>query len=188
MSKVVWKLREDHRNMARLLNLVGREIDVFEKGEHPDYELIETILDYLMNFPDHLHHPVEDMIYRKLEARDPEAVKSIGDLTGEHERLYQSIHRFFAALQNVLQDETLPRDWFSGVAREYHDSLLRHMQMEEVLFLPAAMRALSAEEWKEIETELGNEKDPLFGGEADRRYKALHKEIMDWSEELDETG
>jgi len=188
MSKVIWKLREDHRNMARLLSLVGREINALREGEVPDYYLVESILDYLMNFPDLSHHPIEDMVYAKLKERDADAADALGNLSDEHQNLDTLIKRFSAALKNVLADETLPRDWFAGIASDYQETLLRHMQMEEVLFFPPAMRALTADDWKEIEDRMTEGKDPLFGGETDRKYKALHKEITEWSRLFDEAS
>ena len=80
-----------------------------------------------------------------------------------------------------MQDAELPRDWFVEVASEYLDFQRRHMQMEEVLFFPAALRALSEDDWRELATDAPSADDPLFGGtDAQGEYDALLEEIMKW--------
>ncbi len=186
MSKILDDLREDHRNLARLWDLLGRELKVFKDGGHPDYDLVETILDYCLNYPDLCHHPKEDLIYEKLVERDPAAAKTIGDLKKEHEKLASLTWRFSTAVSNVLEDEQLPRDWFMDIANDFLSFSRNHMQMEEVLFFPAARKCLTAKDWAELEASVENVNDPLFGEDKQEKYESLFREIMDWGKMLKE--
>ena len=162
MSETIDKLRTDHRNLARLMDIIAREVRVFEAGDLPDYDLVASVL-------------------AKLRQRDPDIAITVGDLDREHEKLGTLTRRFAAALDNVMQDAELPRDWFVEVASEYLDFQRRHMQMEEVLFFPAALRALSEDDWRELATDAPSADDPLFGGtDAQGEYDALLEEIMKW--------
>lgn len=186
MSEVIWKLREDHKKLARLLDLLARETRVFDAGERPDYELVDIILEYIINYPDLFHHPIEDMVMAKLRQRDPDAADSVGNLEVEHEKLGGLTRRFAAAVHNIMQDEQLPRDWFVDVASEYLSFQRRHMQMEEVLFFPAALRALGKSDWDEILDVLSTPYDPLFDeGKARDKYERLHQEILKWGKLVD---
>ena len=147
MTKILDGLQDDHRNMARMLDLLGRELDTFKEGGRPDYDLVENILEYCLHYPDLCHHPKEDLIFEKLQARDPAAANIIGNLKLEHEKLSTLTRRFSSAVRNVLEDETLPRDWFLDVANDYLSFSRNHMQMEEVLFFPAARTTLAPEDW-----------------------------------------
>ena len=175
MSKVLDELREEHRRMAALLDLLAREVTAFEAGELPDYDLVDDILDYSLAYPDLVHHPKEDLIHEKLWLRNPESVQAIGNLEAEHEKLGQATRRFAAAVRNVLQDETLPRDWFLDIAADYLRFARRHMQMEEVVFFPAALKHLTADDWRDIADRA--EQDPADGGATGQRYTRLFREI-----------
>ncbi len=186
MSDVIWKLREDHKKLARLLDLIAREIRIFDAGERPDYELVEIILEYVINYPDLFHHPWEDLVLEKLRLRDPHAAESVGALDQEHAKLAHLTRRFATAVHNVMRDEELPREWFVDVASEYLTYQRRHMQMEEVIFFPAALRGLRAEDWDEITQALKRPQDPLFDeGAAKAKYDRLHQEVMKWGKPVD---
>lgn len=188
MSDVIWKLRDDHKKLARLMDLIAREVRIFDSGEAPDYELVSNILDYTQNYPDLYHHPIEDLVLAKLRQRDPDAVASIGALDQEHEKLGALTRRFAAALHNVMQDAELPRDWFVEVASDYLTFQRRHMQMEEVVFFPPALRALTDQDWQDIRDAITLPDDPLFGdGEEQTKYDRLHQEILKWGKSTDAT-
>jgi hemerythrin-like domain-containing protein len=189
MSDVIWKLRDDHKKLARLLDLIAREVRIFDAGDLPDYELVSSILDYTQNYPDLYHHPIEDLVLAKLRRRDPAAVESIGALDKEHEKLGALTRRFAAALHNVMQDAELPRDWFVEVASDYLSFQRRHMQMEEVVFFPPALRALTDADWQDIRGAISLPDDPLFGdGDGPEKYDRLHREILKWGKPADVTA
>ncbi len=54
---------------------------------------------------------------------------------------------------------------------------------EERGFLPAARRALSAEDLAEIETRLRRPDDPLFGTPSEDRFAALRRNILAGAED-----
>ncbi|MEK9671310.1 MAG: hemerythrin domain-containing protein [Rhodospirillaceae bacterium] len=179
MFEIIWKLREDHKKLARLLDLIAREVRHFGAGERADYELVEIILEYVLNYPDLFHHPLENQVYAKLVEIDPAVAGSIGELDMENAELGQLTRRFAAALQNFMQDEELHRDWFVEVASDYLTYQRHHMQMEEFLFFPAALRTLSPGDWDEIARDYEAPDDPLFEvGTARDKYDRLHQEVL----------
>lgn len=185
MTKILDNLHQDHRNLARLWDLLGRELNIFKKGGHPDYELVETILDYCLNYPDLCHHPTENLVFEKLAERDPGAINAIGDLKKEHEKLGALTWRFSNALSNVLEDEQLPRDWFLDVANNFLVFSRNHLQMEEVLFFPAARKNLTDQDWAELEAAIEDVEDPLFGSDKQEKYQSLFRDIMNWEKMLE---
>ena len=70
MTYVIEVLRQEHRNIEKLLRVLERELSVFDRGERPDYEVVLAVIDYFTDYPDTCHHPKEDMIVAKLKARD----------------------------------------------------------------------------------------------------------------------
>lgn len=154
-------LQREHRTLAALLGLIEAEVETFEQGGQPDYEVVQAILRYLLTYPDLVHHPKEDAVLRRLKARAPDAAEAVGDLEAEHARVAAMIRRFNAAVSNVLADATLPRAWFAGLARDFIAFEHRHMQMEEVVFFPAALRHLTSDDWLQVEQEEPPAHDPL---------------------------
>jgi hemerythrin-like domain-containing protein len=186
MPKVLDELRQDHKNMARLWDLLGRELKVFKEGGLPDYDLVESILDYCINYPDLFHHPREDLVFQRLKAVDPASGNIVGDLEQEHAQLGALTRRFSNALKNVLEDEQLPRDWFMDVANDFLNFARNHMQMEEVLFFPAADKHLTDDDWDQIEAASKKVGDPLFGEMINEKYQRLYDEILEWGKSGEE--
>ncbi len=177
MSVTIVKLRDEHKNMGSLLTILRREIEHFKNGGPADFHLVRDILDYNVNFPDACHHPKEDLIFQTLGKRDADAASAVGDLEREHADLYVLAKRFATAVDNILGNSTLPRDWFAEVAEDYLRAMRRHMQMEEVVFFPAAERILSDEDWAAIDARVFDKVDPLFDKTIEGRYENLRRAI-----------
>ena len=84
MSDTMLLLHSDHQSMAKLLALLDEQIRVIEDGDSPDYGLLQSMLDYLSAYPDECHHPKEDLVFRKLRARDRAAADSLKNIIDEH--------------------------------------------------------------------------------------------------------
>jgi hemerythrin-like domain-containing protein len=69
MSDLIEILRDEHRNIERLLLVLERELDVFARLEQPDYEVVQAVIGHFNEYPDRCHHPKEDMVYNRLKAR-----------------------------------------------------------------------------------------------------------------------
>ncbi len=173
-------IRAEHRTMTRLLELLERQIDLFEKTGEPDYELIGEILDYFRCFPDLYHHPKEDLVFDWLQKRDPEQAAAFGNLEHEHEKVSQRLSKFTRAIVNVLMEAELSRDALVDVARDFIDGERRHMAAEEKYFFPAAERCLLAEDWAEIDRRISKFKDPILEHGAPHRYELVREELARW--------
>tara|TARA_B100000315_G_scaffold260597_1_gene323317 strand:- start:7212 stop:7772 length:561 start_codon:yes stop_codon:yes gene_type:complete len=179
MVKVLDALRDEHRNFSRVLEILTRQIEFFEKAEEPDYDLAEKIVEYLKIFPDLSHHPKEDLLYQKLCLRDPRTADLMGDLETEHQKLAELTSAFEIKLKNVLLDAEQPRAEFMDAANEFIDFFRSHIMLEELRFFPAALRALSAEDWREIEVNLAQSEDPIFGENIAVPYVDLRNQIYE---------
>jgi len=92
-------LRQEHRNIDKLLLVLEQELRLFARGERPDYEVIRAVIAYFEVYPDAYHHPQEDMVFKKLKARDPAAAASVGDLAAEHQSGAERLRRVAQAVQ-----------------------------------------------------------------------------------------
>ena len=183
MSEVMNQLREEHRNIARVLNAMEHQLAIFERGEQPDYDVFMAAAEYFTEFPDLYHHPKEDLIFRKLRERDPAAIQSVGNLESEHQEIARLVREFHEAVQNVLEEVEVSRDAFISVLTRFIAEQRRHMAMEEENFFPHALEALTPEDWDEIDSEKTLKLDPLFVAEVTERFEPLLQHILKWEQE-----
>ena len=84
MTQAMLILHLEHQNTGKLLGLIERELLALQAGKTPDYDLLNSIGDYLMDYPDQCHHPKEDLVFAKLQQRDSGAARRLGNLLDEH--------------------------------------------------------------------------------------------------------
>ncbi len=178
MTDLIREIQEEHRNLGPVLDLLEREVDAFEAGEPFDGELWDQILDYLRAFPAEVHHPKEDLIYRRLMARERAAAPALHDLEAEHVRLAATLGRLAELVEAVERDVELPRALLIGAARDFLAFQRGHMAREEEAFLPYAETHLGPDDWAALAGRAEGGPDPLAGGTAERRFAALREAIL----------
>lgn len=178
IPRSIEQLKLDHRNMSRLLDLVQAELESMRAGEPLDFDLLHSVMEYALHYPDICHHPKEDVIYRRLVRRDPSAEARVGDLIKEHLHLSELTRKLAAALHNVAQDVEVPRAWLERLVEDYISRHRRHIAGEEQKFFPLAIVALTDEDWEEIDSSFTMKDDPLFGGHLASEFRGLYERIM----------
>ncbi len=170
---IIDRLSREHRNIEKLLAVLERELDIFDRGERPDYEVIKAVISYFEVYPEVYHHPQEDVVFAKLKARDPAGAARIGNLAGEHRKGAERLRRVANAVEGVLADREVLRQSVVDTVRDFIDHERRHMAMEDRDFFPAAARVLEPADWAEIAATVTTHKDPLFDDLAEERFEAL---------------
>ena len=83
---IIEQLSQEHRNIETLLAVLERELEIFGRGDRPDYGVIRAIISYFELYPEIYHHPQEESVFAKLKLRDPAAAAKVGNLTLEHQK------------------------------------------------------------------------------------------------------
>ncbi len=179
MAETMRLLCEEHANLAKLLYVLERQIEAFNDGGQPDYDIVEGIIGYFLSFPELCHHPKEDLVYRRLMTIDPAAADGMEDLEAAHEELAALTRKFASTVNRVLHDPDARRITFARVAQDFLYLYRRHIEMEETTFFPAALKAFGPEDWAEIDAQVSDPDDPLFGAKVEKRFAALRQEILD---------
>ena len=108
---IIERLSQEHRNIEKLLAVLERELEVFDRGDRPDYEVIRAVISYFEVYPEVYHHPQEDLVFAKLRTRNPVAAAKVGDLSREHQKGAERLRNVAHAVENVLADaEVLRQD------------------------------------------------------------------------------
>lgn len=182
MRNVIGELRAEHANMARLLKILDQQIEIFEAAGQPDYTIVQDIILYFLDFPDQCHHPKEDLVARKLLELTPDRARRLSGLAELHEELAALTRRVAEVVRRVLDEAELPRALVIRAVKEFIDSLRHHMEMEEEHFLPLAEEVLSEADLGELESEIFEKDDPLFGPETEENFAVLRESIFRWEE------
>ena len=185
MAKMIEILLKEHRNIKALLLVLERELEVFDRGERPDYEILRAVIQYFQDYPETCHHPKEDLVYGKLKLRDSAAAAPVGDAEAEHRLESERLRRFAEAVESILSEQELLRQTVHNDVYDFIAHQREHMDKEERLLFPAALKALKAKDWQEIDARLSDRKDPLFDGAVEKKYQALQREIRRWEREAE---
>ncbi len=180
MNGIIAQLYSEHSNMAKLLNVLDRQVAIFDRGGGPDYEIVQAVMGYFLDYPELCHHPKEDMIARRLQELTEETTQLTRKLEAQHEELGQLTQRFAKIVVRVLDEAELPRAHFVRAAREFIESQRHHMRMEEEHFFPYAESRLGDDDLAELNRALFLRQDPLFGPKVEQEYATLSERILQW--------
>ena len=163
----------EHVYFGKLLHLLQREMDVFHRGERPNYELMLDVITYLREFGDLFHHPREDVAFERLAARCPELALTLARLRQEHGVIARAGETLHELLAEVLDGALVKRAEIEMAAAMYLVYYGNHIAKEEEDVVGRAAQLLSAEDWEAVRAGVPTRRDPLFGDAPEERYRAL---------------
>ena len=118
---IIERLSQEHRNIEKLLAILERELEVFNHGDRPDLKVIRAVISYFEPYPEVYHHPQEDLVFAKLEIRDPAAAAKVGDLAREHQRGAERLRRVAHAVDSVLAGREILQQDVDTIVRDEAD-------------------------------------------------------------------
>ena len=174
MTDAMLLLRLDHGHFDELLKLVEQQLD---QDDPVDLELLRSIAEYFSDYPDLCHHPVEDMVFRKLRLRDSTRAEPVKRILQDHKSIAEWTKRFADTVDEAVNGKSVQKSKLRDVMRQFVDIYRAHMVAEEKDFFPIAPELLENNDWAEIEYVLFDRIDPLFDQEVHGRFRALRKKI-----------
>jgi len=183
-SRAIGIVRDEHRSLAAVLHAWQHLIaEARRTASWPDPVLMRAIVRYIQVFPLELHHPKEDdYLFRKLRERAPQLVAELDELERQHERDRQLVKELDALVNQAPGDGAALNDLERAV-ENYATFIWDHLGREEGVVLPAAHRYLTPEDWQEIDAAFSENRDPRFGGDADREFRHLFSRIVNLANE-----
>ena len=184
MSDTLLLLGFEHQTFSELLSLIDGQRRDLEKGDPVDIHLLQSVTEYFRDYADECHHPIEDIVLRRLSLRDPAAVPDPDRLSQDH----QEIARLTSLLETTIRaaasngDARTPE--LGEIMEQFVESYRSHMSMEEEHLFPAATKALTTEDWAEIDFGVFDRDDPLYDSSTEARFERLRKEIEKSANEL----
>lgn len=179
MRKSINILYDEHRSISAVLSALKSLTDMArDPNARPKFEVFHAMIYYIDSFPERMHHPKEDKyLFARLLQRDPSARALVEDLQAEHVASAQLVRDLERSLLDYEQSWPAGAARFAEAVEAYSEFHWRHMRKEERELLPLAERALTAEDWSEIDAAFAGNRDPI----ADLRaadFDSLYQRIV----------
>ena len=177
MSTILDKLHEDHKNFSKLLVFLEDQLNLLESCESSDIATMVEAIEYMKNYPDLIHHPLENVVFQYYLDHYDNANEKVQELLHEHEEMPELTNKLLGILESVLADVPQERKTLCSSLDSYISAQKEHMNNEEANIYPLLNSTLKDKDWQSIDSELADIEDPLFGRQIENSYQRLRQHI-----------
>lgn len=162
MNKVLNVLCSDHANFGKLLNVIERQAEDIAAGNAPELTIMAQAVAYLEGYPTLYHHPLEDAVYWRLRAVQPDKAVDVAAVLYEHAAVRQLLTRLKHALIHFNPSDTVSAIRLAKAAQAFVDAQWLHMEYERTGLFQVAATNLTAADWAAIMEDVPRAIDPIF--------------------------
>ena len=162
-QELMQHLGDDHRHISVILDhlelaLTGPEDD------DVDWDLVSDMIDYLQEYPDIAHHPLEDQLFDRVldKGLTPVERELIHLNMAQHVDISGATDDLASDVDRILSDIVVPIERLHGDFQRYLDLQRTHMINEDTHLYPLAQRLLKTEDWKDLLEASNTHTDPMF--------------------------
>lgn len=188
---LIARLHRDHERLAHVLEVLERVADGLGDPMQPDeIDMLANIVDYVVEYPDAVHHPLEDRVFsRLLQAGLSETQRTVVETNVEqHVALLKATQTLARDIETALDADTgsasaHPTSELKAHVVAYTNLQREHMSREEHHLFPLAEQVVQAEDWDAIEREEREVDDPLFDQRL-TRFDSIYQHIVEGRSEI----
>jgi hemerythrin-like domain-containing protein len=169
------RLKFEHGQLLGKLNLLELQYLDMCRGKNPDYSLMRSIIVYIQEYPEQIHHPLEDMIYSILLERIDDA-EFVQELVSEHAQLEVVTRELRESLES-FPGCTASKEKLKQQLSEFLVGQRQHIYTEESEVFPLVQSSLTKEDWKRIQYMTPILDEPICGRRTWYDYECLNREI-----------
>jgi hemerythrin-like domain-containing protein len=167
------ELRQDHRNMARVLDLMDGIVTSMEAGKDPDFELFDEAMRYMTVYPDAVHHPKEDVVYEQLRVKRPDLGEDLDHVPDDHADIARLGNLLRNEVEAIVAGAAVRREKMIGDTSAYIRRLRDHMNWEERDLFRRIDAMLDGEEGTVDVAAYEHIRDPVFELEIEAGFRRL---------------
>lgn len=173
-------MNDEHQAIAAMLRSLSMLVAQSSRDRKlPDFLLLRSMLFYLDEFPERLHHTKETrLLFPLVRQRCPGLGAVVDRLETDHARGESAIRAVEHALLAFEMLGEGRREAFEQALQRYVGAYLHHMAIEETQVLPAAREHFSEADWVELDAAFDANRDPMAGHAAPDEYRALFSRIV----------
>jgi len=160
------QLQDDHKNLARVLRLLRREVGKYDDpDDETDLNLLLEGIDHLNDYPHHYHHPLEEAAFAYMLEHKLGDAEVIEYIQGQHKELEGKTRELKALFELVASDQVVPVSQVKEVVDSYLDPQFAHLNTEARDIFPVMEECLDQSAWEVITRDVEEHIDPLFRGD-----------------------
>jgi len=178
-------IRDEHGVLSAVLRSINLLLsESRRRGVGFDYKVLRSMLFYIDEFPERVHHPKESsLLFPKLRARSPASAAILDRLDRDHATSHQAVrdleHQVLELeMMSDTRDFEVRRTRFEAAAQTYVTAYLDHIRLEETEVLPLAERLFSQADWVELDAAFMQNRDPLTYRDGEDEFRPLFKRIL----------
>jgi len=156
------ELRDDHRNMAIVLDVLADMIKDAAAGDNPDFEMVDEIMRYMTVYPDAVHHPKEDIVYRQLRRDRPDLAEGLDDVPADHLAIAELGTALRDDVEAIIAGGAVRREKLIEDMSGYVERLRNHMNWEERDLFKRIDTMLDSDDRQVDISQYEHVKDPVF--------------------------
>ncbi len=144
------RLQIEHDQILKTLDMLEMQFLDICRGGTPDYSLMRSVIEYIQDYPEQVHHPLEDQIFSILLERVDE-VKLIKELITEHTELEMETRKLKNTLEllksGAVSSEEIKNELSTFLIRQRH-----HIYIEEERVHPIIKSVLTEKDWEHVQS------------------------------------
>ena len=171
-------IHNEHRALAATLQAMRVVLDgIRDQGRAPDFALLASLIEYITQVPEKIHHPKEDdYLFASLRKRTTTLTPLLDRLQAQHRQGAILIGELQGALIHYLAHGPEAFAGFDEKVRQYLEFTWEHLRAEETELLPQARQLLTAEDWTQIDEAFEANRGPWSGPTGE--FQALLSRIV----------
>jgi hemerythrin-like domain-containing protein len=172
-GSVMDRLHVDHARLGRVLKVMETLGARLRELSETELDVLMACIDYIAEYPDVAHHPIEDRLFAGLRLLDLTAEERahVEENAKTHEDLATATTRLTEDLGLLVISDPSSAPGMEQHLTDFLTMQRDHMRFEERMVFPLAGR-LTSEQTAKIDREVADVVDPLFESRRDR-YDAL---------------
>ncbi|CAA0123757.1 Uncharacterised protein [BD1-7 clade bacterium] len=163
MTDMYTQLVEDHVVLTDLLNSLEVVFSHYDENTdfNPDLGLILDTLEYITNYPEAYHHPLEERAFKYLLKRHMGDANIIREIQTQHIALEEETLELTRLFNAVANDCVVPIEELKTRLRHYVDAQRQHISTENINIFPVLAK-LEESDWWDIASGLAIENLPCL--------------------------
>ena len=172
-------IKDEHRSLAAVVHALQYLTKQLIQGKEPNQILLGAIAQYILQFPEKLHHPAEDrFLFAPFREKTVEGKDDLDSLEAEHAAGDARAAAMSDALNQLVAHTSGSVARFAQAVDEYARFYWAHMITEETIILPLAERIRDESDWVAAADGFAGNHDPMYGPDTANEFDALFKRIV----------
>jgi len=180
MEPAFESLYKDHDNLRRILYLLEELLINAYRGDSQYYPVMQRILAYIQDYPEHVHHPAEDAMFSVILNKGLGSKKfreDIRTLIRDHSEIERITQNAVYAFEPVLINTDLDITELGTKLTTLISRQRSHLLFEEMRIYPHISEYISSKDWEDVAALMPCQEDPIFGERVRKEYELIFKAL-----------